>query len=212
MSRVPIELSRRERRVASVVLVIATFGEFGAGVIGNIIGRWWPSIAGLIFIVLTIPLATVYFARTRDRSVRSVFALGLPTFPVRPRNAGVAMHESPRTGWFPDPARRHQLRFFDGHHWTDAVRDDGVDSGDVLGPPPANRDAWLSPEIMVMTTNSRKPPDLEPPACGRGSDRGRSRRSSPSSSLLAPRRPCSLCCTSSKPTLRWPQRAGLGFS
>ena len=167
MSRVPIELSRCERRIFSVALVIATFGEFAAGAIGNIMGRWWPSVAGLIFVVLTIPVSAVYFARTRHRSIRSVFALGLPTFPVRPRNTGtatLASRDSSRAGWFPDPAQRHQLRFFDGHQWTDAVRDDGVDSGDVLGQPPANRDAWLSPEMMVIVANSRKAPDLEPPA------------------------------------------------
>ena len=164
MSRVPIEPSRGERRIGSVVALIATVGSFGAGVISNIIGRWWPSIAVLIFVVLAVPISAVYFARTRHRSIRSVLALGLPTFPDRSRATGTAILESSRVGWFPDPARRHQLRFFDGHNWTDVVRDDGVDSGDVLGPPPANRDAWLSPEIMVVVTNSQRTPELETPS------------------------------------------------
>jgi hypothetical protein len=28
-------------------------------------------------------------------------------------------------GWYPDPTKGHELRFFDGTGWTDHVRDDG---------------------------------------------------------------------------------------
>jgi hypothetical protein len=35
-------------------------------------------------------------------------------------------------GWFPDPAARHELRFFDGATWTPDVSDAGVASHDPL--------------------------------------------------------------------------------
>ena len=28
-------------------------------------------------------------------------------------------------GWYPDPNRRHELRWFDGEHWTTSVMDGG---------------------------------------------------------------------------------------
>lgn len=39
-------------------------------------------------------------------------------------------------GWFPDPGRGHQFRWWDGGAWTDQVADDGVVSADPLRPPP----------------------------------------------------------------------------
>ena len=35
-------------------------------------------------------------------------------------------------GWLPDPAGRHQLRYWDGHLWTMHVADDGVTGTDAL--------------------------------------------------------------------------------
>jgi uncharacterized RDD family membrane protein YckC len=40
--------------------------------------------------------------------------------------------------WQPDPSGRHQLRYWDGQTWTDAVSDGGVQANDPIGgPPPA---------------------------------------------------------------------------
>jgi len=36
------------------------------------------------------------------------------------------------TGWFSDPQNRHELRYWDGHSWTAAVSDAGVQSQDPL--------------------------------------------------------------------------------
>jgi hypothetical protein len=33
---------------------------------------------------------------------------------------------APPAGWFPDPAGRHELRYWDGTSWTDHVRDSDV--------------------------------------------------------------------------------------
>lgn len=38
--------------------------------------------------------------------------------------------------WQPDPAHRHEHRWWDGVHWTDHVSDRGVVGLDPLGPPP----------------------------------------------------------------------------
>ena len=38
-------------------------------------------------------------------------------------------------GWLPDPAGRHEYRYFDGKVWTDNVADRGVASSDAWEPP-----------------------------------------------------------------------------
>lgn len=40
-------------------------------------------------------------------------------------------------GWFPDPAGRHQYRYWNGTAWTDNVADNGVPGTDPLDAPPA---------------------------------------------------------------------------
>jgi hypothetical protein len=49
--------------------------------------------------------------------------------------APVAVDTSPaampdRADWYPDPSRRHELRYFDGRNWTDHVSDHGAQSTD----------------------------------------------------------------------------------
>ncbi len=36
--------------------------------------------------------------------------------------------------WYPDPAGRHQLRYWDGSNWTDHVSDNGVQASDPMQP------------------------------------------------------------------------------
>jgi hypothetical protein len=52
---------------------------------------------------------------------------------------GVAVVETgPIAGWYPDPAMRHQARFWDGFRWTERVADNGVEGIDpVPGATPA---------------------------------------------------------------------------
>jgi hypothetical protein len=35
-------------------------------------------------------------------------------------------------GWYADPLRRHELRYFDGRRWADFVTDAGVRSSDPI--------------------------------------------------------------------------------
>jgi hypothetical protein len=37
-------------------------------------------------------------------------------------------------GWYPDPGRTHELRYFDGQAWTDHVSDRKQVSEALLGP------------------------------------------------------------------------------
>jgi len=39
---------------------------------------------------------------------------------------------APIAGWYPDPAMRHQARFWDGFKWTDRVADNGVEAIDPV--------------------------------------------------------------------------------
>lgn len=39
-------------------------------------------------------------------------------------------------GWYPDPAGRHEYRWYDGTRWTDAVASHGVQSTDILDAAP----------------------------------------------------------------------------
>lgn len=40
-----------------------------------------------------------------------------------------------RAGWYPDPGRTHELRYWDGRTWTDDVADRGVAGREPLAPP-----------------------------------------------------------------------------
>jgi hypothetical protein len=46
------------------------------------------------------------------------------------------MTGSPTAGWYPDPTRRHEYRYWAGRAWTDAVADAGSTSSDPLVAPP----------------------------------------------------------------------------
>ncbi len=56
----------------------------------------------------------------------SVDAIAPASTPAPAGGVDVAAPASPPPGWFPDPAGRHQVRYFDGREWTEYVADDGV--------------------------------------------------------------------------------------
>lgn len=58
-------------------------------------------------------------------------------------------------GWFQDPERRHQWRYWDGTAWTDRVADDGQQSRAPLGAPPAP--VADEPPESVRSRNWRRP-------------------------------------------------------
>ncbi|MDA8296492.1 MAG: DUF2510 domain-containing protein [Actinomycetota bacterium] len=52
----------------------------------------------------------------------------------------------PLFGWYPDPRRRHERRYFDGRRWSDLVADAGTVSEDPVATPAASSElpapAW----------------------------------------------------------------------
>jgi hypothetical protein len=58
-------------------------------------------------------------------------------------------------GWYPDPSRVHELRYFDGGAWTDHVSDAGIVSEDGLGPLPPGLGAWHPPNPVPATNAPR---------------------------------------------------------
>lgn len=65
-----------------------------------------------------------------------------------------------QAGWWPDPGRRHQLRYHDGNRWTEHVSDNGINSIDPFGvaaqpyfvpvPAPTHRSNGLAVASLVL--------------------------------------------------------------
>jgi hypothetical protein len=62
-------------------------------------------------------------------------------------------------GWYPDPGRAHEWRFFDGDAWTPQVADGGQVSEAPLGPVPPGLVQWFPPQVMAAgaTATGRVP-------------------------------------------------------
>jgi hypothetical protein len=66
------------------------------------------------------------------------------------------------SGWFPDPSRTHELRYYDGSSWTDHVSDSGQTTRSPLGALPPGLVAWFSPEVMVRSASEAHPVEEVP--------------------------------------------------
>jgi hypothetical protein len=55
-----------------------------------------------------------------------------------PRPQTVTREQKPSRGWYPDPTRAHQLRYFDGNRWSDDVADNGEMTTDPIQNVPAH--------------------------------------------------------------------------
>jgi hypothetical protein len=70
--------------------------------------------------------------------------------------ASVAVDSGPIAGWYPDPAMRHQARFWDGFKWTERVADNGIEGFDpVAGAEPVQSTtmmtAGVDPEAVAWS-------------------------------------------------------------
>jgi len=65
-------------------------------------------------------------------------------------------------GWYPDPAHRHQTRWYDGLTWTDDVGDNGVPGKDPLGPVPPGLLQWPGPQAMYAMQHAATRPPAPP--------------------------------------------------
>jgi hypothetical protein len=57
-------------------------------------------------------------------------------------------------GWYPDPSRAHEVRYFDGAGWTDHVCDAGAASEEPLEPKPPGLLAWSPPQGVVQSATA----------------------------------------------------------
>lgn len=74
----PIELSRAESRVSSTVLIVGAIGEFGARVLDNTTGVWWPSAALLGCFLVFVTGFTVHLRRNETSTMFVVYVLAIP--------------------------------------------------------------------------------------------------------------------------------------
>jgi hypothetical protein len=74
-----------------------------------------------VLVVLVVPvgivIAVVIGASRRNRSSPAGWTGPAPTTPP---------------GWHPDPARRHEARWWDGNRWTESVADQGITGTDPV--------------------------------------------------------------------------------
>jgi hypothetical protein len=111
---------------------------------------------GLIAFLLLLPagLAIGIVTAVRRRRARRAQLTPQEGWPLTfARAAAVA-------GWYPDPAGRHEHRFWDGARWTDNVVDHGVRGVDPLGEPTLSTAAS---EGAPATNSSQRPQDAQRP-------------------------------------------------
>ena len=60
-----------------------------------------------------------------EMSPRAVVHAGATAQAVGPAPPTARPEPSAPTGWYPDPSRRHQYRYWDGERWTENARDAG---------------------------------------------------------------------------------------
>ena len=82
---------------------------------------------------------------TRDQSFPGL----TPPPPAAPRPL-------PPAGWFPDPSRRHEHRYWDGRAWTEHVADHGIAGTDSLEAP-APQTSALQPSPALSATAETTP-------------------------------------------------------
>src|SRR4051812_41725399 len=56
--------------------------------------------------------------------------------------------------WYPDPAGRHELRYFDGSQWTDHVSSNGRQSVDPMAPSPAPVTAGSTDKVQQQVAKA----------------------------------------------------------
>jgi hypothetical protein len=83
------------------------------------------AIAGALVLVLAGAILAAVVAVRRNRARRLLPAPGAQPVATLGQATGPA-------GWFADPGRRHELRYWDGQRWTEHVSDHGVQGTDPL--------------------------------------------------------------------------------
>ncbi len=106
-----------------------SWSDFTTGVV-----RWQARVSGY-----TLGLVDRYPPFTFDPSIAAAGPAGPGPPPWSGAPGGYApwtapVAPTPPAGWYPDPARRHEYRYWSGVAWTPQVADHGQASVDPLGP------------------------------------------------------------------------------
>lgn len=143
---VPVSPGRYQVEVWLPYLFLTTMGRNGAVIDVPEGGRvqvhwrspWLVFLKGAISVQGPVPIGTDPLAGAPAASLPSPPlagaaappALAAPSPAVAPPAAAAT---GTPAGWFPDPAARHEQRYFDGTAWTEHVVDRGAQSTDPLG-------------------------------------------------------------------------------
>jgi hypothetical protein len=84
-----------------------------------------PTLAGTLILVLGGAVLAVVVAVRRNRARRLLPAPAAQPVTTWGQATGPA-------GWFADPGRRHELRYWDGQRWTEHASDRGIQDVDPL--------------------------------------------------------------------------------
>lgn len=90
-----------------------------------------PIVGVILCGLLGLVAGIIYFASTRPKVIAASQGIGGPMLPGSPPPFPTATPSTP-SGWYPDPARRHEYRYYDGSAWTSRVSDKGVEATDAL--------------------------------------------------------------------------------
>jgi Protein of unknown function (DUF2510) len=114
-------LLRTEGEPQDVEANVAVGRSVGRGILLTVI----PTLAGTLILVLGGVVLAVAVAVRRNRARRL-----LPAPAAQPVTMwGQATRPA---GWFADPGRRHELRYWDGQRWTEHVSDRGIQGVDPV--------------------------------------------------------------------------------
>jgi hypothetical protein len=114
-------LLRAEGEPQDVEANVAVGRSVGPGIFRTVI----PTLAGTLILVLGGAVLAVVVAVRRNRARRLLPAPAAQPVPMWGQATGPA-------GWFADPGRRHELRYWDGQRWTEHVSDRGIQAVDPL--------------------------------------------------------------------------------
>lgn len=138
--------------VLSIIDRALGFGDNGAGVLGSIYslavlvpslavavrrlhdtnrsGWWWF----IVFVPLVGWIILIVWLATAGQVGPNQYGADPKTLPEPPMPGSTATSFSSNApaGWYPDPAGRHELRYWDSIGWTEHVSDQGTTSKDPI--------------------------------------------------------------------------------
>jgi hypothetical protein len=96
----------------------------GSSVAPTIVGVLVPTVPGALILLFGAAGLTAVVAIRRNQARRP--------FPGSATQTATWGQGAAPAGWFADPGRRHELRYWDGQRWTEHVSDRGTQAVDRM--------------------------------------------------------------------------------